>query len=187
MFLAGNSQDFQGIKFTNTDGVFLKPPTNRTPNTDHLATDQPTTYHRPLTNRPPTKCTDHRPADLRPIRNMRTRNSMKDFKWISDKKTWDCVINAISRMWVIIFRLKSDCVTEKIKSLKVKLIKHETYRNCIWIKRIKTGENYAETIIAHRAQLNFQTANIIKAALKLEASVTKAATYYLFSSIKGNA
>ena len=38
-----------------------------------------------------------------------------------------------------------------------------------------------------RAQLNFQTANIIKAALKLEASVTKAATYYFFSSIKSNA
>ena len=32
-----------------------------------------------------------------------------------------------------------------------------------------------------------QTANIIKAALKEEASVTNAATYYLFSSIKGNA
>ena len=35
-----------------------------------------------------------------------------------------------------------------------------------------------------RAQLNFQTANIIKAALKLEASVTKAATYYFFHQLK---
>ena len=42
-------------------------------------------------------------------------------------------------------------------------------------------------MLAHRAQLNFQTANIIKVALKLEASVTNAATYYFFSSIKGNA
>ena len=41
-------------------------------------------------------------------------------------------------------------------------------------------------MLAHRAQLNVQTANIITAALKLEASVTNAATSY-FSSIKGNA
>ena len=33
-------------------------------------------------------------------------------------------------------------------------------------------------MLAHRAQLNFQTANIKKAALNLEASVTNAATYY---------
>ena len=46
----------------------------------------------------------------------------------------------------------------KEKSLKVKLSMYKTYRNCIWIKRIKTGDNYTETIIAHRAQLNFQTA-----------------------------
>ena len=39
--------------------------------------------------------------------------------------------------------------------------------------------------LAYRAQLNFQNADIIKAALKLEATVTNAATYY-FSSIKGN-
>ena len=39
-------------------------------------------------------------------------------------------------------------------------------------------------MLADRAQLNFQTANIIKAALKLEAPVTNTATYY-FSSIKG--
>ena len=63
------------------------------------------------------------------------------------------------------------------------------------IKRLDTGgkdKDFAETIIAkseylaHRAQQNFQTANIIKAALKLEASVTNAATYY-FSSIEGTA
>ena len=41
-------------------------------------------------------------------------------------------------------------------------------------------------MLAHRAQLNFQTANIIKAALKLEASVANAATYYFFSSVKDN-
>ena len=41
--------------------------------------------------------------------------------------------------------------------------------------------------LAHRAHLNFQTTNIIKAALKLEAFVTNAATYYFFSSIKDNA
>ena len=61
-------------------------------------------------------------------------------------------------------------------------------------KSNKTGENYGETIIvmsenvsAHGAQLNFQTANIIKPALKLEASVINAATYFFLSSIKGNA
>ena len=41
-------------------------------------------------------------------------------------------------------------------------------------------------MLAHRAQLNFNiTVNIIKAALKVEASVTNAATYY-FPSIKDN-
>ena len=39
-------------------------------------------------------------------------------------------------------------------------------------------------MLAHRAQLNFQTVNIIKAALKLEASVTNAATYYFFHQLK---
>ena len=42
-------------------------------------------------------------------------------------------------------------------------------------------------MFAHRAQLNFQTADIITAALKLEAYVTNAATHYMFSSIKDNA
>ena len=64
------------------DGVFLKPLTNRPPTTNHIPTD-------------------HRPTDHRPIRNMRTRNSI-NFKWISDKKKWDRVINTISRTWVII-------------------------------------------------------------------------------------
>ena len=36
-------------------------------------------------------------------------------------------------------------------------------------------------MLAHQAQLNFQTASVIKAALKLEASVTNAATYNFFS------
>ena len=39
------------------------------------------------------------------------------------------------------FLLKWEWVIEKINSLKVKLIKYKGYRNCIWIKRIKTGEN----------------------------------------------
>ena len=92
---------------------FLNPPTNRPPTTDFLPTYQPNIYHRP-----PTKCTDNRPTDQGPIRNMRTRNSITNFKWISDKKIGDCVINTISRICVIIFWLKSGCVTEKIKSLK---------------------------------------------------------------------
>ena len=33
----------------------------------------------------------------------------------------------MSRMWVIIFWLKSEYVIEEIKSLKVKLIKYKTY------------------------------------------------------------
>ena len=45
-------------------------------------------------------------------------------------------------MWVIIFWLKPGCVIEKIKSLKAKLIKYKAYRKCIWIKKIKAGENY---------------------------------------------
>ena len=57
---------------------------------------------------------------------------------------------------------------------------------------IKKDENYAETINAKSQNVDtssaadFQNANIIKAALKLEAFVTNAATYY-FSSIKVNA
>ena len=42
-------------------------------------------------------------------------------------------------------------------------------------------------MLAHRAKLNFQTANIIKAVLKPEGSKTNAATYHFFSSIKDNA
>ena len=41
-------------------------------------------------------------------------------------------------------------------------------------------------MLTHRARLNFQTSNTVRAALKAEASVTNAATY-CFSSIKGNA
>ena len=42
-------------------------------------------------------------------------------------------------------------------------------------------------MLAHRAQLNFQTANIIKAALKLETSVINAAPYYFFHQLKAMA
>ena len=100
--------------------VFLKPPTNRPPNTDHQPND-----HLPLTKWPPTKCTDHRPTDLRPIRRMMTRNSTTNFKWISDKNIWDRVINTVSRMWVIIFWLKPECVivsaTRRSRDIKLPL------------------------------------------------------------------
>ena len=76
------------VPWVNLYGVFLKPPSNRPP-----TNRSPTTDHRP-----PTKCTDHRPTDHWPIRNMRTRNSITNFKWISDKKMWDRVTNTISRM-----------------------------------------------------------------------------------------
>ena len=42
-------------------------------------------------------------------------------------------------------------------------------------------------MLAHQVQLNLATANIIKTALKLEASLTNAATCYFFSSVKDNA
>ena len=38
-------------------------------------------------------------------------------------------------------------------------------------------------MLANRAQLNFQTVNIIKAALKLEDSGTNAASYYFFHQL----
>ena len=39
-------------------------------------------------------------------------------------------------------------------------------------------------MLPHLAQLNFQTVNIIKAALKIEASVANAITYYIFHQLK---
>ena len=111
--------------------VFLKPPPNLPSTTGHLPTDQPTIYHGP---------TDHWP-----LRNMRTRNSITNFKWISAKKMRDRVMNKILRIWVIIFRLKPERVIEKIKSLKVKLVNHKHIKQKLHLKRIKTGKNYAET------------------------------------------
>ena len=85
---------------------------------------------------------------------------------------WGRVINTISRMWVIIFWLKSECVIEKIK-IKVKLYrkvqKFKTlYRNCVWIKKDKGKQklcrNYNSNIRkywAYWAQLNFQNADDI--------------------------
>ena len=57
------------------------------------------------------------------------------------------------------------------------------------MKKKELCRNYNSNVkmFAHRAQLNFQTADIITAALKLEAYVTNAATHYMFSSIKDNA
>ena len=52
-------------------------------------TDQPTTYHRP-----PTKSTDHQSTDQRPTRNLRTRNSITNLLWITDKNVIGCVMNA---------------------------------------------------------------------------------------------
>ena len=77
---------------------------------------------------------------------MRIRNFIKNFKWISDN-FWSCYKYNIDN-GVTIFWLKPECVIEKVKLLKVKLIKDKAYRSCIWIKRIQTDENYAETIIA---------------------------------------
>ena len=56
------------------------------------STDQPTTNHRPPTNRsfdhrPPT--TDH-PTNHRPIRNLKTRNSITKLKSITDKDVRLC-------------------------------------------------------------------------------------------------
>ena len=166
-------------------------------------TNQPTTYHRPPINRPtdhlpptnrqPTKCTGHRPTDYRPIRNMRTRNSITNLKWISSKKIWDRVVNTISRMWAVIFWLKRECVIEKIKSLTVKLINYKTYGNCIWIKRIKTGENYAETIIempenvSTSSTAKLPNCQYSKSSIKSRSLYDKCGYLLLFSSIKDNA
>ena len=113
---------------------------------------------------------------------------------------WGRVTNRISRMWVTIFGIYyeiiilSECVIEKIKNEReIIQVNNISYRKCIWIKKDKDRRklcwNYNNNIRkcwVHWAQPNFQNANIIKAVLKLEASVTNAATYYL-SSIKGNA
>ena len=53
----------------------------------------------------------------------------------------------------------------------MKKIKYKAYRNCIWIIRINTGENYAETMIATSEDVSTSGTvklkkNIIKAALK---------------------
>ena len=103
-------------------------------------TYQPTTYHRPTSNQPTDPYQLTTDQVFRPIRNMRTTNSITNFKRISDKKIWDRVVNTISRMWVIIFWLKPECVAEKIKSLNVELINYKTYGNCVWIKRIKPAK-----------------------------------------------
>ena len=56
-------------------------------------------------------------------------------------------------MWVTIFGIYyeiiilSECVIEKIKNeSEIIQVNNISYRNCIWIKRIKTDENYVETI-----------------------------------------
>ena len=74
---------------------------------------------KPPTNRPPT-----------------TSNSI-NFKLISDKNMWFPSINTNSRMWIIIFWLKPEClIIEKIKG-KSEMVKisNISYRNYIRIKR----------------------------------------------------
>ena len=87
------------------------------------------------------------------------------------------------------FWLKPECVIEKIKSLRKNLIelsiKHiiqKLHLNKKDKDRRKLSKGYNSNVrkcLAHRAHLPFETANIIKAALKLEASVTNSATYYV--------
>ena len=81
---------------------------------------------------------------------------------------------------------KDKIIKSEIKA-KVKHIIQKLHLN----KRIKTGENYGETIIAMSENVSTSSAAKLpncqynKAALKLEGSVTNAATYY-FTSINGN-
>ena len=167
-------------------------------------TDQPTTYQRPYTNRPTNHLplttdqltTDqlHRPATNRPSTNRKYEDQKFHNKFsISNKKIRDCAVNTISRMWVIIFWLKPECVIEKIKSLNLKLINYKTYGNCIWIKRIKTGENYAETIIPMPENVSTSsTAKLLncqynKSSIKTRSLCDKLSYLILFSSITDNA
>ena len=102
-----------------TSWIFFKPPASQ-PHTSW------STNHQTPTNKPLIKCTDYRPTDHRPIRSLRTRNSITNFKWISDEKMWRCVTNITSRKWGINFWLKWECVIDKTK-IKVKLFKYKTY------------------------------------------------------------
>ena len=123
--------------------AFLKPSTKAPPITDHIPTD-----HRPPTNQPLTKCTEHRATDQRPVRNMRTRNSIPNFKWVSDKNMWGRAINTISRMWVIIFWLTPECVIEKIKLIQYhtdNISNTETYHT-------ETARPYRISYFLHSAQ-----------------------------------
>ena len=119
------------LKTTHSLSTYHLPPTNLPPNTSQ----------RPLNTRSLTKCTDQLSTEHWPRKNTRTRNSITNFKWISDKNMWDRVINIISRNY---FLIKAGMCYWKDKSLKVKLIKCKTYRNCNWIKTIKTGEKLAD-------------------------------------------
>ena len=76
----------EAYKTSIITGVFLKPTINRASTTDQLPTDQPSTYHQPPTNQLPNKCPNNQPTDHRPKRNLRTKNSITNFKWISDEK-----------------------------------------------------------------------------------------------------
>ena len=61
--------------------AFLKPPINRPPTTEYLPTEQSTNDQRPSANLQPTKCIDHGSK-----RNLRTRNSITNFKIILIKR-----------------------------------------------------------------------------------------------------
>ena len=96
-------------------------------------TDKPTTYHRPPTNQPTNRPPTTDQEDQRPSARKADQPTIDQQKiWgpeISEQilnefliKNVRRVINAISRFWVITFLLKSECVIEKAKSWKVKLI-----------------------------------------------------------------
>ena len=56
-----------------TSWIFFKPPASQ-PHTSW------STNHQTPTIKPLIKCTDYRPTDHRPIRSLRTRNSITNFK-----------------------------------------------------------------------------------------------------------
>ena len=95
--------------------LFLKPPTKR-PLTN-WPTDHRPTYHRPnaLTGNQPT-------TDQKKIWRPEIRKQILNEFLIKNMRF---VINTISRMWVMIFWLKLECVIDKIK-IKMKLIKYTT-------------------------------------------------------------
>ena len=75
----------------------------------------------------------------------------------------------------------------------MKLINYNTYGNCIWIKRIKTGENYAEAImtmpenISTSSTAKLPNCQYNKSSIKIRSICDKHDYLLLYSSIKDNA